>query len=179
MAEYVALLRGINVGKAKRIAMAELRTLIEELGGANVRTLLNSGNVVFAASGTNEAKLAKQIAAALVQRFGFSARTTVITAKTLHAIVAENPLPEATQDASRFLVAFVSDKKSLADMRPLCERSWLPDRIALGKNAAYLWCPGGILESQLLKAHGKLTGEHSTTRNWATVQKIAELMQGV
>jgi uncharacterized protein (DUF1697 family) len=88
MTVCVALLRGINVGKAKRIAMADLRALIEGLGYTDVRTLLNSGNVVFSASRGATAAIAAAIEKAIVARFGFSAAVVVVTAKELEAIVA-------------------------------------------------------------------------------------------
>lgn len=176
MTQYIALLRGINVGRAKRMAMAELRALINAMGGSHVSTLLNSGNVVFQFKTMSEAKLAKNIEARLLTHFGFTARTTVISASTLQTIVAENPLPEANLNPSKFLVAFVPETKSLQKMASLCQHTWIPDRIAIGTHAGYLACESGILQSQLLKAHSTLMGENTTTRNWATVLKLAAMV---
>ena len=89
---HVALLRGINVGKAKRVAMAQLRALCESLGYGHVQTLLNSGNIVFSAARADPraaARIEKEIAA----RLGVESRVLVITAGELDAIMAENPLP--------------------------------------------------------------------------------------
>ena len=80
---YVALLRGINVGTAKRVAMTEFRALVEKLGYSEVRTLLNSGNVVFSAAKAEPRKAALRIQAALEGKLGISARVTVISAEEL------------------------------------------------------------------------------------------------
>lgn len=172
MTECIALLRGINVGRAKRIAMADLRNLLEGLGCTEVRTILNSGNAVFQAPKISTRALASDIAAAIQARFGFPVPVLVHTAREFNAIVAENSLPEAEQDPSKFLVAFVSAKTDLAKAKPLLDETWKPDRIAIGSRAAYLWCASGILESQLLQKFSRLLGASITTRNWATVLKL-------
>lgn len=167
-----ALLRGINVGRAKRIAMADLRSLIEGLGFTDVRTLLNSGNVVFQASRPNVVRVASAVEAAIHGKFGFSAAVVVVTAQELDVIVAENRRTEHARDPSKFLVAFVASTATLAKARPLCERSWAPDAIDIGTKAAYLWCANGIIESKLMQSFARATAESATTRNWATVLKL-------
>jgi uncharacterized protein (DUF1697 family) len=106
---HVALMRGINVGRAKRIAMANLRALVEDLGYNDVRTLLNSGNVVFAAPDLARADAAARIEAALTARLGVSARVTLLAAAELAAAVRDNPLLDVAGDPSRLLVAFLTD----------------------------------------------------------------------
>lgn len=172
MSRCVALLRGINVGRAKRIAMAELRALLDGLGYSDVRTLLNSGNAVFRASEPNLGRLRTRIEAAIQERFGFSVPVIVHTARDLEAIVAQNPLPQAEDGPSQFLVAFVATGAALDQARPLLAEAWAPEALAVGTKAVYLWCAGGILESRLLTAFGRATGEAATTRNWATVLKL-------
>ena len=177
MTRCVALLRGINVGKAKRIAMADLRALIEGLGYTDVRTLLNSGNVVFGAPGGRTAAIAAEIEKAIVARFGFSAAVVVVTAKELEAIVAADPLSKVATNPSRYLVAFVSDRNKLADTQPLSAQTWAPEALALGQGAAYLWCANGINESKLVLAFYRATRDAATMRNWATVLKLLALAQ--
>jgi len=177
MTVCVALLRGINVGKAKRIAMADLRALIEGLGYTDVRTLLNSGNVVFSASRGATAAIAAAIEKAIVARFGFSAAVVVVTAKELEAIVAADPLSKVAANPSRYLVAFVSDRSKLANTRQLSAQNWAPEALALGQRAGYLWCANGINESKLALAFYRATREAATMRNWATVLKLRALAQ--
>ena len=172
MSECVALLRGINVGKAKRIAMADLRAAIEELGFTNVRTLLNSGNVVFSASRPSVKKIAAAIEAAIEKRWGFSSRVVVIDAAALKRIVDGNPLRKIVTDASRHLVAFTASADALAGIKPLLKQAWAPDELAIVGDAAYLWCAKGMIESKLAQAFMRAAGEGATTRNWATVLKL-------
>lgn len=176
MAECIALLRGINVGRAKRVPMAELRDLLESLGCSGVRTLLNTGNAVFQSPGGSGRELAASIEKAIQSRFGFPVPVLVHTAREFNAIIADNPLPDATRDPSRFLVAFVSSKAELAKAMPLLKESWSPEKFAIGGKAAYLWCAAGIRESRLLQAFGKVTQASITTRNWATVLKIQAVL---
>ncbi len=171
----VALIRGINVGRAKRVAMAELRALVEGLGYVGVRTLLNSGNLVFTAPGTAPAENAARIQEALAERTGISARVTVLTAAELAAAVAENPLLPIACNPSRLLVAFLADSPDLARLDVLAEREWTPEALALGSRVAYLWCPEGVLASHLHKAVSRALGDAVTARNWATVCKLDAL----
>src|SRR5262245_6634487 len=106
---HVALLRGINVGRAKRIAMADLRTLVEGLGYTDVRTLLNSGNVVFTIRGTPKSEPGPRIEKALESKLGITSRVTVLTAAEVEAIIEENPLVRVAKDHSRLLIAVLND----------------------------------------------------------------------
>src|SRR5215831_6579505 len=123
----VALLRGINVGKAKRISMADLKALVEGLGYRNVRTLLNSGNVVFTGtSAADPVKVAKRIERALEPKTGVSSRVTVITAAEVAHAVEKNPYGAIAMDHSRLFVAVASDPslwKSVLEM----SQTWDPE----------------------------------------------------
>ncbi len=167
----IALLRGINVGKAKRVAMAELRELFAELGYKDVKTLLNSGNVVFSGPAVkSEAKIEQ----AFAERFGFSSRITVISAAELKAAIEENSLPEIPEP-SRFFVAFLKTAAHREFLKALETRTWEPEGFALGSRTAYMWCPEGILESPLNQALCKALGDSVTARNWSTVLKLRAL----
>ncbi|MGZ3381563.1 MAG: DUF1697 domain-containing protein [Isosphaeraceae bacterium] len=174
--QYVALFRGINVGRAKRVAMAELRALIEGLGYGDVRSLLNSGNVVFSASAAAAGNAASRIEESLATKLGVSARVTLLTAAELAGIVVENPMLGIADDPSRLLVAVLSDSTDRAKLEPLLEQDWAPDALAIGRRVAYVWCSGGILESRPAQAVGRALGNAATTRNWATILKLHALM---
>ena len=171
----MALLRGINVGTAKRIAMADLRALVEELGYGDVRTVLNSGNVVFSASGAASADPAAGIQAAVAERLGVSCRVVALSAAELAAVVADNPLLPVAGDPSRLFVAVLADPADRALLGPLTERDWAPEVLAVGARAAYLWCPGGMAASRLAEEVGRALGDGVTTRNWATIAKLQGL----
>jgi len=170
--ECIALIRGINVGTAKRIAMSDLRALFEGLGHENVRTLLNSGNVLFQCARPSTSGLAQSIEDAMTEACGFTASAMVITAAHLAAIVRENSLLKLAKDPARHLVAFVPRPHALAPLRSLLDESWAPEALAVGSRAAYLWCAAGVLDSKLLRAIARRAGETVTTRNWTTVLKL-------
>src|SRR5882762_2619720 len=179
MTECMALLRGINVGRAKRIAMADLRGLLIDLGHKNVRTVLNSGNVLFQCARPNTGKLALSIQNAIADTCGFSVPVTVVTATELAAIIRENPLLPVAVDPAKHLVAFVSHPRSLVPLRPLLKNSWAPDALAIGAHAAYLWCAAGVIESKLSQMFARHAGDTVTTRNWATVLKLQAASNGL
>ena len=174
-ATHIALLRGINVGTAKRVPMADLRELMAGLGYSGVATLLNSGNVVFTSRRERPERAEARIEEAIAGRFGFTSRVTVITAEELAAIVNENPLRDAATDPSRLLIAVLKAPLDRAKLLPLAERSWAPGLLAVGTRAAYLWCPDGMLESPLASEVGRILADAVTTRNWATVLKLQAL----
>jgi uncharacterized protein (DUF1697 family) len=174
----VALLRGINVGRAKRVAMADLRALVEGLGYKDVRTLLNSGNVVFTAPRATPRDAAARIEKALATGLGVASRVTVLTAADVAAAVAACPLLEVADDPSRLLVAFLRDPADRAKVEPLRKQDWAPEALAVGPRVAYLWCPDGMLDGRLAEAVGRALGDAVTTRNWATVQKLHALAKG-
>jgi uncharacterized protein (DUF1697 family) len=177
MPRYVALFRGINVGKAKRIAMADLRMLLAKLGYTDVRTLLNSGNAVFTADAASSRELATTIRSAVHKKLGVDAHVIVKSGKEIAAIVKGNVLGEVATDASRLLVAMTDDAKALAAVKALATRQWGDERIHVGKDAAYLWCANGILESKAAVALLGGLKAVGTTRNWATLQKIRASME--
>ena len=95
---YVALIRGINVGRAKRVAMADLRMLLAELSYVDVRTILNSGNVVFSGQQQQPSRIGKRVEEAMAQRLGVSGRVTVLTAAEFSRVVEENALGRVATD---------------------------------------------------------------------------------
>ena len=178
-----ALLRGINVGRAKRVPMAELRALMTELGFGDVRTLLNSGNAVFSAPTGSLGQAASRIEQALADRLGFQVPTIVTTEADIARVVRENPFAEMADDHSRLLVMFVREPAALTALRPIVSTSRAArkeggsSRLACGSRAAYIWCPDGILESPLPdEAARLLKSTVVTTRNWATTLRIHALM---
>lgn len=173
---YVALLRGINVGKAKRVAMADLRATIESLGYRNARTLLNSGNAVFDAPRALRKDAAEELRQALVERTGVSSRFTLRSAAELSDVTAANPLLPKVTDHTRLFVAFVTDPADMAKVKPLAKQPWTPEAVAIGPNVVYIWCPNGLLESKAQVAVAKALGDGVTVRNWATVMKLFGLL---
>jgi uncharacterized protein (DUF1697 family) len=175
---HVALIRGINVGRAKRVAMADLRALVEDLGFGDVRTLLNSGNIVFTTPRAAPGNVGARIERAITNRLGVSARVTVLSAPELAAAVAGNPLLKVADNPSRLLVAVLSHPADRSKLEPLRKQDWANEALAIGDRVAYLWCPDGILASRLLESLARALGDAVTSRNWATVLKLHDMANG-
>lgn len=176
MSRFVVLLRGVNVGKGNRLPMAGFRACLEALGYTGIRTLLNSGNAVFAAGGRDPARHATAIAAALQASFGIATPVIVRSAVEFAAILRSNPIVPPEGDHSRFLVGFAMDPDALLAveaLRPLLQPG---ERLAISGSALYLHCAGGLLDSPLAAALLGRSGRSLTTRNWATVLKLHALL---
>ncbi len=174
MPAFVALLRGVNVGKAKRVPMAEFRALLSGLGYTGVATLRNSGNAVFRSPRGTPAELSANIAAAIAALV-CEVPVIVKSASELAAITSENPIEAGPEEHSRLLVAFVQDAKTLSSLATIEALIVPPEKFAVGKSAAYLLCANGIVESKAGQALLGKTGSLATTRNWSTVLKLQAL----
>jgi uncharacterized protein (DUF1697 family) len=174
---HVALIRGINVGRAKRVAMADLRALVTTLGYGDVRTLLNSGNIVFTVPKSVRGDAGSRIEKAMAAKLGLTARVFVLTAKELAAIVVENPLQKIATDPTRLFVAVLAKPEDRARLKPLAQQDWAPDVLATGKRAAYLWCPHGMMDSRLATSATRALGDAVTIRNLATINKLHALTE--
>jgi uncharacterized protein (DUF1697 family) len=176
VARYVALLRGINVGKAKRVPMPGLRTALEGAGYTDVRTLLVSGNVVLTPpdEGGPDA-IAEDVSRVVRQGWGHDVRVIVRTAEEIAGVVRGCPVPEP-ENGSRFMVAFLSHAPAAGALKP-------PDADAIGDDGwwardreVYVWCPKGLLDSPAMAYLTALDlGVDVTVRNWNTVVKLAAL----
>lgn len=175
---YIALLRGVNVGRAKRIAMADLRKLVADLGYGDVRSVLNSGNVVFTGPAKPYDAVGAEIEETLVLKLGVAARVLVLGCDGLDTIIAGNPLLDQAHDHARLLTFIVSSPEHRQSIAALCALDWGSGAVALGERAAYVWCPDGILDSAAAAALGKQLGDATTSRNWSTLLKLQTLCAG-
>ena len=169
MARLVGLLRGINLGAKRRIAMADLRALLTELGYEDVRTVLASGNVIFTGP---KAKAREKLETAIAERFGFQVDVVLRTMAELHAVVADEPFGEEIENDTRYFVVFLP---SAPDVSSLDGQDFAPDKFVAKGREIYAWCPDGMQNSRLMKALGKPgMGPTATVRNMATVKKLLE-----
>jgi uncharacterized protein (DUF1697 family) len=171
----VALLRGINLGGRARVEMARLRDVIQALGYDDVRTHLQSGNVVFASDKAPE-EAAHEIEGEVAERLGVAVPVLVRTRDELAKIVERNPLGDVASDPKRYLVTFLSAPPDRGRLRDLDAASFEPEVFRVIGREAYVWSPGGVRASQLSYAfwekHFQLT---ATARNWNTVTKLLTL----
>lgn len=174
----MALLRGINVGGHNRVPMAELRALVEGLGHTEVRTHLQSGNVIFT-SARDPGRIATEIEEGLVQRLGLGIRVLVRTRDELAEVVAANPLGFVATEAARHFVGFLSaapDPQRVAALEPADHE---PDQFRVLGREIYLWCPGGARDTRFTNAFvERRLGVTATARNWNTVTRLLALADG-
>jgi uncharacterized protein (DUF1697 family) len=173
LTRYVALLRGINVGKARQVDMPRLREVLTERGHDGVRTHLRSGNVLLDST-LGEKKLAADLSAAIEKEFGFAVPVVLRTAAELADVVTANPLEKVATDPKRYQVTFLPEKpaaKAVSDLPP----AEIGEYLVRGREL-YLWLPGGVTDTPLASwKWDKLLGVPGTARNWNTVTKLAEL----
>jgi uncharacterized protein (DUF1697 family) len=176
---YAVLLRGINVGRAKQVAMADLRATLEGLGFESVATLLRSGNAVFTAPRRATATLEREIERALKAELGLESTCLVRTATELRSVVAADPFGETASSGSRYLALFLAAQPSAAALREHDPRALAPEEIRVGDRVIYQWCPDGFLEAPALGPFvEKHLGIRTTGRNWNTVTKLLALLDG-
>src|SRR4051794_4314563 len=153
MARLVALLRGINLGSRRRVAMADLRALLtDELGYTDVRTVLASGNVVFTGP---KAKAREKLERALAKRFEMKIDVVVRTMAELRAVVEADPFGSAVDNPTRYFVAFLDAKPDAKALAALGEQDFAPDEFKPGDRELYVWCPEGMQNSRLMQGLGK------------------------
>jgi uncharacterized protein (DUF1697 family) len=172
----IALLRGINVGGNKRVPMAQLRMLMEQLGFDDVATYVQSGNVVFSGPRRAATTIAQEIEAGIVEQFGFEVLIAIRTREELAAVVAANPLGDVATEPKLHHVMFLSDAPDPALIAELGDEDYAPEAFALIGRELYVWTPDGIAGSPLFRAlNEKRLGVRATARNWRTVEKLLEL----
>jgi uncharacterized protein (DUF1697 family) len=172
MARLVALLRGINLGSKRRVAMADLRDLMAELGYEDVRTVLQSGNIVYTGA---KAKARETLETALQDRYGFKVDVVLRTMEELHEVVNDEPFGDAVDNLTRYFVVFLPSKPNAAALKALEAQDFAPDTFKAGGRELYAWCPEGMQNSALMRALGKPgLAETATVRNMSTVKKLLE-----
>ncbi len=179
MPRYVALLRGINVGKNNRISMADLRALVEKLGHADVRTHLNSGNVVFTAPEQSNETLAVEIEAAITTTFGFDLPVIVRAAREVREVVENNPFPEHEADPTTLHVAFLAARADPDLVAALADAPRGDDDYQVISTEVYLHYPNRISGAVFMpNGLDKALQVATTSRNWRTVTALAAMADG-
>ena len=184
MPTHVALLRGINIGPHKRVAMPALRTVVEGLGHTDVVTYIQSGNVVFTASGSaDDTTLADDLEKAIADELGVTCRVVVLTSAELARTVADNPFP-GEPDPKRLHAIFLTAPAGeavqvhLAQVRDKLGGKIGRDEVQIIGRTVYLHTPDGFGRSELAKALSRPRGPAGgTARNWATVTTLLAMCE--
>jgi uncharacterized protein (DUF1697 family) len=180
MTPYIALLRAVNVGGKTKIGMADLRAMLAELGLAEPRSLLQSGNLLFRSEGRTAADLESLLATETEQRLGLKTDFFVRTAEEWDAVVASNPFPqEAESDPGHLVVMALKAAPDAAAVAALQASIVGRETVRAAGRQAYLVYPDGIGESKLtIKLIEKQLGTRGTGRNWNTTLKLQAQVRG-
>lgn len=177
MSSYGALLRGVNVGGARKLPMPKLRDSLSALGLGDVRTYLQSGNVVFTDAGRDAVELGRAIADRISADFGLDVDVLVLGGEELARVVGANPFaarPDA--DIRPLHVTFLSDSIDGARFSALELPATDGEEAAVGERVVYLRLPHGYGRTKLHNGYfERATGTTATTRNWRTVLSLAEM----
>ena len=179
MPRYVALLRGINIGTRKRIAMAELKALVEGLGHTDVATYVNSGNVAFTTDGPHDDRdLTEAIETALASNHGLDVPVVVRSGAELAEIVARNPFPERVDEPKTLHVSFLGEEPAPALVATLADIEGGEDDYRVDGRNIYLHYPNGMSGAVfMVNGFDRALRVTSTSRNWRTVLRLAGLTE--
>jgi uncharacterized protein (DUF1697 family) len=180
MQTYVALLRGINLGPNRRMAMADLRAWLTDLGYTDVRTLVQSGNVVFGSTDP-AAEVTKALEKRIEERAGFSVDCVVRTAAQLRGVVERQPFGDLVKENTKMAVAFLAAPLAKDKLKDVDITALEPERFAIGRGRTeiYLWYANGMARSKLggVVLPDRKLGTSPTVRNWNTVTKLLDMAQ--
>lgn len=174
---YIAILRGINVSGHNKIPMADLKKLFEELKCDNIRTYIQSGNVIFEHTKSTDKALIKKIEKGISDKFGFDVPVLVITAGELEKVIKNNPfIKEKDIETDKLHVTFLAEPPAKANIDKANSYNFEPDRFSIDEKAAYVYCPNGYgntkLNNTFFESKLKVT---ATTRNWRTVNELVRI----
>ena len=173
---YVALLRGINVGGKHKLPMKDLRAIFESVGATDVRSYIQSGNIVFTATKAGSSEIPPAVEAEIETQFGFSVPIVVRSEAELQQIYTRNPLYDGSIEPKHLHVAFLSKAPAKARTAELQIERFLPDSFLLDQKNIYVKYPNGASRAKLNNLYFEETlGVISTMRNWNTVGKLIEL----
>jgi uncharacterized protein (DUF1697 family) len=173
---FVALIRGINVGGKKKIAMAELRSLFSSLGFEDVVTYIQSGNVVFRSPAGDAHEIAANIEREINAALGMDPAVLLRTPGELEEIIARNPYGPPRTDVSKLHVVFLDRTPAAGAAQELDPERSPPDDFALLGREVYLHLPNGFGRSKLtIDYFERRLGLRATARNWNTLLRLREL----
>jgi uncharacterized protein (DUF1697 family) len=175
MARHIALLRGINLGSRNRVSMPDLRGWLERDGYANVRTLVQSGNIVMETR-KSPATVERELSKLLADELGLELAVVVRTRDELAGVIEGNPLPHAVEQPRSFQVSFLSEAPAPEVVEALEAGDFAPEEVAVRGREVYAWHPEGIQRSPLSKQlTDRKLGVTATARNWNTITKLLEM----
>jgi len=174
----IAILRGINVSGQKKINMADLKLLFENLGFTKVETYIQSGNVVFESKVSDETKLIQDIEEAITKRYGFEVPVLIRSHEDIKRVIEDCPFGEIdlAEDGTKVLLTMLADMPEKDNTENLMTYVKTPEQLIVTQKNIYIYCPNGYGKSKLSNVfiENKLKVQ-ATTRNWKTVEKLFKI----
>ena len=174
---WIALLRGINVGGHNKLSMKALGDTLSSMGLQNIRTYIQSGNVVFSTPRRSAAKLASEVEQQIDDRHGFRPAVLLLSHDELAAAASANPYASVDAEPKTVHMWFLASRPDHPDIAGMNALKSPSEQFALKGAVFYLYAPDGIGRSKLAAKAERLLGVAGTGRNWRTVQKLLELAE--
>lgn len=176
--KYVAFLRGINVGGKNKIKMETLREVCTAIGFENVKTYINSGNVIFETKKIDDIKLAAKIEAAIEKEFGLKIKTMVRSIDKIESVIKNNPFDGEFENEKDLHVFFLDEELSDEKREHLLSNNNENERFAVRGREIFYLLRVNFSDSLMGKDYiGKKLKVSATARNWRTVNKILEIAE--
>jgi len=175
MHTYIALFRDINVGGKNSLPMKDLASIFEILGASNVKTYIQSGNVVFQSASKDISSFSKRLGIEIRERRRFEPHILVIEFSEVETAITNNPFPEAESEPSSLHLGFLAGAPKNPDLKKLESLKKDSERFCLIGSIFYLHAPEGVGRSKLAASSERLLGVPMTDRNWNTVCKLKEM----
>ncbi len=175
MQKWVALLRGVNVGGKNKLPMVELKTYLSALGLRDIKTYIQSGNVIFYSDESNASILSRIIADLVLDKFGFTPKIIVLTIDELQVTIDNCPFMVSEDEGNLLHYFFLQQDPANPNIQELNAIALPSERWQIKNSAFYLYTPDGFGRSKLAIKAEKLLGVATTARNWRTISKIIKL----
>lgn len=178
MPVIISMLRGVNVGAHNRIKMDALRAVYESLGLEDVRTYVQSGNVVFYTEQGDLTGLAAQLEDGIEETFGFRSKVILRSAADMTDVVARNPFAERPDlDGGKLLVTFLATDPDPELIDRIHAISAGPEELYIDGRELFIYFPNGIAKSKLPMILEKVLKIPSTSRNWNSITRMLEMAE--
>ena len=176
MTTWIVLLRGVNVGGRNRLPMAALRELLAEVGFENVRTYIQSGNIVVDSPDGDRDSVARSVRGAIEERFGFAPHTFALDVDAFDAAIAANPFSGGEEDPKAVHFFFLAEPDPSADLDGLRELATQREEFVMAETVLYLHTPNGFGRSKLVERLHRFIDAEMTARNHRSVMAIRALV---
>ena len=178
MTKYIAILRGINVGGRRKILMADLKNLFSKLGFKEIKTYIQSGNVIFQSTKKEDnIKLSKTIEQAILENYAFEVPVIIRTVSEWNQVISNNPFLKKNKiDTERLHLTFLKELPKIEQVEKIKSYDYPPNKFEIINKNVFIYCAGKYSDSKYTnKFFESKLKVSATTRNWKTVLKLSEL----